>query len=240
QDAIAPDGSWFVVGDGQQLVAMDPSGAEILHRDGRGVFEISRDRQIAVLDDRKIFITSLDAPRWTEVVFDLPMPHRPATFAFRGRALAVWATNGKLYSWQDGRAWEQTALDSLTYQPVEAGAGLLVVPTDSGKMYFFDELSAGMLTLPTAMRHLRIAARPGKSRLVALSDGIVLVFDLETVVPRLLPHAGNFDIAWVTDDLILAYPASDSTWRWIDVSTGKTTDFKSEARGFPVMLAVSY
>jgi hypothetical protein len=182
----------------------------------------------------------VDAPKWTEVELDLPNTHRPIVMAFRGTALEIVATNSKLMTWNEGHVWEQLSIDGFTFRPMEAGIGLMLVPSSNGKLYYFDELSQGEIVLPSAMPRLKLATRPGHSRVVAISDGIVNVFDLEAIVPRALPHTGNFDIAWVSDDTILFYPASDQMWRWYDLSTGKTIEFKTEARGFPMMEAISF
>jgi hypothetical protein len=241
QVEIAVDGSWIALEDGKRAVALDASGNELVHRDGKiALIEISRFRQLAVMDDNKIVITKIDQPAWIEVPIDLPTPHRPMAMSFRGTSLSFYATNLRLYGYDNGHTWEQATLEGFTARPIEAGNGLLIVASTTGKLHFIDNLSAGDIHLPTAMPHLRLAARPGRSRLVAISDGIVMVFELEAVVPKEIDQTGRFDIAWVTDDTLLFYPASDPTWTWYDLKTNTSTDFRPELHGFPMVLAMSF
>jgi hypothetical protein len=230
---IAADGSWIAAGDRQGIAVLDPDGRELTRRPGRASWLIgSRSGQLGVLTADQIAVCTLaPQPVWTELDLKPYLPQRAVGIAFRGRELDAYITSGKILAWNGKRPWERLALPSFTGWMVEAGLDLLVVPGNDGMLHFFGDAIAGELHLPTPLRNLRIAARPGAARVVAVGDGMIIGFDLADGLPALVPGTSDTPVAFVDDDTLLIWRQFSPAWQWYDVRTGTATPLSYEFRG---------
>jgi hypothetical protein len=230
---IAGDGSWIAVGDKQGVAALDPDGRELTHRPGAAAWLVgSRFGQLGVLTADKIAICTLSPrPVWTELDLKPYLPQRAVGIAFRGRELDVYITSGKILAWDGKQPWERLALSSFTGWMVEGGRDLLVVSSDDGMLHFFNDAIAGELHLPTPLRSVRIATRPGAARLVAVGAGMITGFDLTDVLPALVPGTSLTSVTFVDDDTLLIWPQWKPAWQWYDVRTGTATPLSYEPHG---------
>jgi hypothetical protein len=230
---IAGDGSWIAVSDKQGVAVLDPDGRELTHHPGAAAWLVgSRFGQLGVLSPDKIAICTLSPrPVWTELDLEPYLPQRAVGIAFRGRELDVYITSGKILAWDGARPWERLALSSFTGWMVEVGRDLLVVSSDDGLLHFFNEAIAGELHLPTPLRGVRIATRPGAARLVAVGAGVITGFDLTDVLPALVPGASLTSVTFVDDDTLLIWPQWKTAWQWYDVRTGTATPLSYDPHG---------
>jgi hypothetical protein len=235
---IAGDGSWIAAGDKQGVAVLDPDGRELTRHPGRATSLIgSRSGQLGVLTADQIAVCTLSPqPVWTELDLKPYLPQRAVGIAFRGRELDAYITSGKILAWNGKRPWERLALPSFTVWMVEAGPDLLVIPGNDGMLHFFGDAIAGELHLPTPLRDLRIAARPGASRIVAVGAGMIVGFELADGLPAVVPVTSGTPVAFVDDDTLLIWPQYSPAWQWYDVRTGATTPLSYDAHGIPLVV----
>ena len=84
-------------------------------------------------------------------------------------------------------------------------------------------MTEGSIALPVAMSNLHLAGRPGKTRFVAASSGVVLVYDLAELLPTSIPKGGLFQGVFADDDTVLLWPDDGEHWRWHDLVTNTET-----------------
>jgi hypothetical protein len=186
-----------------------------------------------------VLVSVVDSPHpvWSEVVLDLPSMHRPLAFQFRERELEIMSSNSVVFGWDNGHAFERAHLESFTSRGVEAGNGLMLLATSDGRVSYFDEMSRGELVLPTTAPHIRVAARAGKSRVVLGGNGILLIYDLDAIVPRIIDSGANQPGAYIDENTLLFFPFGD--WIWYDIPSKKETRFPSGSHGLALVLQVS-
>ncbi|TMQ08497.1 MAG: serine/threonine protein kinase [Deltaproteobacteria bacterium] len=229
--AIAPDGAWIAASDRKTVAVLDPDGRERTSHPAAAVRLFgSRFGQIGVLTPDKVIVCTLaPQPAWTDVDLSAFPQARALDAVFRGRELDLLVAPGKVVAWNGTHAWELLAPRGFTAQLLAAGRDLLVVPSLDGKLHLVDNLLGGELHLPTPLHNLRLAARPGAPRIVALGTGMILGFDLG--MPEQLRPAQNMSATFVDDDTLLLWQLGGDTWQWYDVRTGASTPFRYDARG---------
>ncbi len=237
---IAGDGSWIAAGDKQAVAVLDPDGRELTRHPGPATWLIgSRSGQLGVLTADRIAICTLSPqPVWTELDLRPYLPQRAVGIAFRGSELDIYITSGKILAWNGKRSWERLALASFTGWMVEAGRDLLVVSGDDGMLHFFNDAIAGDLHLPTPLRSLRIAARAGAPRIIAVGQGMIAGFDLADGLPALVPGTSDTPVTFVDDDTLLIWRQWNPAWQWYDVQTGAATPLSYDARGISQVIDV--
>ncbi|HEX3761452.1 MAG TPA: hypothetical protein VHW23_22300, partial [Kofleriaceae bacterium] len=237
---IAADGSWIAAGDKQGVVVLDPDGRELTQRAGAASWLIrSRSGQLGMLTADKIAIATLaPKPAWTELDLRPYLPQRVVGIAFRGSELDAYITSGKILAWTGKQPWDRLALSSFSGGMVEAGRDLLVIASNDGLLHFFGDDVAGDLHLPTPLRNLRIAARAGAARVIAVGDGLITGFDLDAGLPAPVPGKPGSQLSFVDDDTLLIWPQWAPEWQWYDVRTGTATPFTQDPYGIPMVIDV--
>jgi hypothetical protein len=173
---------------------------------------------------------------WTEIDLAPYQPAVPIDLAFRGRQLVVALSSGKLLAWNGKRLWEWRTVSTDQRHMREAGSDLLVLGGNDGMLHFFNDELAGDLHLPTPLQGLRLAARPGASRVVAVGEGMIAGFDLADSLPALAPGTSDTPVDFVDDDTLLIWPQWSSAWQWYDVRTQAATPLSYSARGMPQVI----
>ncbi|HMG57028.1 MAG TPA: serine/threonine-protein kinase, partial [Kofleriaceae bacterium] len=233
--AIAPDGSWIEAADKTTIAVLDPTGRELATHPGPVVTLLASqfgDAGFASAD--KVALVALTPrPVWRE----LALPPYPIDFAFRGHRLHIYLASGKVIAWDGTRQWDRLALHGFTGHMLEVGRDLLVVPGIDGVLHIVDDLVTGELHLPTPLRNLRIAGRPGVSRIVAVGAGLILGFDLDSL-PVQLATPPSLTAAFVDDDTLLLWGPQGGPWQWYDVRTAAATAFPYAPRGIPQVAGV--
>ena len=233
---IAPDGSWLALVDKQGVIVLDPTGKELGARPGSiQRLAVSDHRRVAVLDDQKLWIATVDAPiRWTEIAAN-PTPNtRVIDLAFRGDELNFYVTTGEVLAYRSFVFTSRTGVRGFTYRLTEAGDHVMIVPSIDGKLYLTGDQLDLEVALPTPVANLRIAARVGQSRFAVVGAGLILLFDLDTVAPRRVPVGIGAQALFVDDDTLLSWRNLAEDWRWIDLRTGKQTPFRYRPDGVPI------
>lgn len=236
EQVIAPDGSWVALVDRQGIVVLDAKGNELGSRAGT-IHRIAASdrRRVAVLDDRKLWISTIGPDmQWTEIEASRSPVTRVVDLAFRGDELHFYVTNGDVLAYRSFVFTSFTALRGFTYRLTEAGDGVMIAASSDGKLYLSSDLVSRAVSLPIPVVNLRIAARPGQSRVAIVGLGVVLLFELDSVVPRRIPVEMGTQATFVDDDTLLSWRNVEEDWRWIDLRTGKQTPFTYRARGIPM------
>ncbi len=236
--AIAPDGSWFALADKQGVVILDAAGKELGVRAGPSQrIVVSRHRQIAVLNDRSVHVATLGGP-WTELALGRGPGERVVDLAYRGDELDMYVSSGDLLGY---RSWVYTAKSGIrqfTYRLTSAGDNVMIIPSGDGKLYLTGDQLDLAVPLPTAVPNIRLAGRPGVSRFAVVGTGVVLTFDLDSVVPRRIPMEIGTEALFADDDTILTWRNVAEDWRWIDLRTGTQTKIPFDLAGIPSVLDV--
>jgi hypothetical protein len=237
---IAPDGSWLALADKQGLVVLDADGKELGARAGETTrIAVSGQRQIAVLDDRRVQVATLGGPlAWTELTLGRGPAERVVDLAYRNDELDMYVTSGDLLGY---RRWVYTAKSGIrqfSFRLTPVGDGVMVIPSGDGKLYLTGDQLDLAVPLPTAVPNLRLAGRPGISRFAVVGTGVVLTFDLDSVVPRRLPMEPGTEALFVDDDTILTWRNLSEDWAWIDLRTGKHTTIPFDLHGLPNVIDV--
>jgi WD40 repeat protein len=238
--AIAPDGSWAAVSDKKQVVLFDASGRELARRTvGAQRLIVSRDRKLAVIEGTKLFECTLDPkPTWTEVPVNLPPRHYLVDAIYRGGELDIFATTMDLYAWNGKTVFTRMHLDKIGFGLVGAGADTVIISNGDSDLTYLDDATRGVLHLPSVLAHLRVAARPGSSRVVAVGDGVVLVYDLDAFLPQRVKIPTGAHAEVVDEDTLLVDTNMDDQWFWLDLPSGKPVYVKYDLTGLPFVADV--
>lgn len=255
---IASDGSWIALADQTTVAVLDATGSELASHPGPAVrlFGSRFDEIGYATQDNKVWICKLTPqpvrtepvrtePVWTEVELATPRtapgtmrPAFPIDFVFRGHELDIYMTSGKVLAWNGKRLWERLTLDGMTFRMLEADHDLLIVPGNDGQLHFANDLVTGVLHLPAPLVNLKVFARPGVPRVVALGRGLLAGFDLADSIPEQLHQPPGTNAAFVDDDTLLLWRMGDEQWQWYDVRTRTTTPFHYDPHGFPAVIDV--
>ena len=235
--AIAPDGSWLALVDKKSGVfILDGTGKELTRRDGPHYRAVaSASGAVAVLGkDGKLAECKLAGkPVWTEIPLPLTAPQQVIDLIYRGDELDMWATTGAVLAWNGQRVFQRMQLDRLTGRLYVAGGGTLIVPGLEGKLHFLNDEVRGVLNLPSVVPRQRLAVSPRSPRLMVVGDGLVVGFDLASVVPRTLPEPSGMQAVFVDDRTLLASRGVSPDWHWMDAETGALTSFSYDPAGIP-------
>jgi len=237
---IAADGSWIALADKTTVAVLDAAGRELTSHPGPAVRLFgSRFDEIGVATADKIWVCKL-APRpvWTPVDLTASRPAFPVDFVFRGHELDIYLTTGKVLAWNGERLWERLALDGMTFHMLEADRDLLVVPGNDGQLHFSNNLVTGALHLPIPLANLKVFARAGAPRIVALGTGVIAGFDLADSIPEQLQEPPGTNTTFVDDDTLLLWRLDGEPWRWYDVRTRAATPFPYDPHGLPAVIDV--
>jgi hypothetical protein len=237
---IAFDGRWIALGDKAGVEVVDANGRELTSRPGAAVNIVgSRFGSLAVHAVDGVALCTLGAqPVWTPLDFT-PFPGQPLTVAFRGRELdtVIAGTTIKVISWNGERTSELLGLPGLTAWMVEAGDEMLVVPGNDGQLHFVNGLARGALHLPVTLEHLKLFARPGVARVIAVGTGLLAGFDLQDSLPERLRLDGS-ETTFVDDTTLLSWRPEGGTWTWYDVRTRQATPFTYNPTGLAQIIDV--
>ena len=161
-------------------------------------------------------------PTWTVVPLDDPKTIVIAAH-YRGRQLELLTSIGTLI-FLDGKRIRQVQTRELDAQMIpDAGPDVAITPGRDGRLHFYNDVTEGSIALPVAMSDLHLAGRPGKTRFVAASSGVVLVYDLAELLPTSIPKGGLFQAVFADDDTVLLWPDDGEHWRWHDLVTNTET-----------------
>jgi hypothetical protein len=106
----------------------------------------------------------------------------------------------------------------------DAGLGVSITTGRDGNVHFYSETSEGTIMLPVGMTNAHLAGRPGHTRFVVASNGIVLVYDLADILPVAVPKRGLFEATFADDETLLLWPDSNDRYHWKDLATGALTE----------------
>jgi hypothetical protein len=237
--AIASDGRWIAVADKHTVAVLDATGRELTRHPGPAIrLFVSRFDQLGYATADKVVLCSLaPQPTWTEIDLKPYLPARAVDFVFRGRELNLYLSPGKVLVWNGTRLGERLALTGYSPRMREADRDLLVIPGVDGKLHVINDLITAELHLPTPLQNLRLVARAGAPRVVAVGTGRIVGFDLAGSFPEPLAPR-DVSATFVDDDTLLLWSQMGGTWRWYDVRTRAETTFSYDPVGLPQVVDV--
>ena len=238
--AVAADGSWIALADKAAVVVLDPAGRELASHPGEAIrlFGSRFDEIGYVTRDQVLVCKLLPQPVWTEVDLKASLPVRAIDFAFRGHELDIYMSSGKVLALSGTRLWERLTLDGLTFRLLEGDRDLLIAPGNDGKLHFANDLVTGALHLPVPLANLKVYARPGAPRIVALGTGLIVGFDLADSFPENLRQPVGTIATFVDDDTLMLWRSQGGAWQWYDVRTKAATPFDYDPQGLPRVIDV--
>jgi Protein kinase domain len=243
QIAIASDGSWIALADRAGVAVLDATGRELTSRPGAATRLFgSRFGDVGFLAADKVLVCKLTPrPVWTELDLKPWQPGRAVDVLYRGHELDIYVAPAKILAWNGSRLWERMRIDGLSFGLVEADRELLIAPGNDGQLHFENDLVTGALHLPIALTNLRVLARPGVPRVIALGRGMIVGFELADSLPERLPRArGGGDVQFVGDDALLLAGRFGGDWRWYDVVTRRSTPVAFEPAGLTSIVDVDH
>jgi hypothetical protein len=238
--AIAADGSWIAVTDQATVAVLDAAGHELTSHPGAAVrlFGSRFDEVGYVTRDQVVVCKLLPQPVWTELELKAQLPARPIDFVYRGHELDIYLSSARVVAWNGTRLWERLSLEGLSYRLLEADHDLLVAPGNDGKLHFANDLVTGALHLPMPLASMKVVARAGAPRIVALGKGLIVGFDLADSVPEDLHRPLGTSATFVDDDTLLFWRVEGGAWEWYDVRTRVATPFVYDPHGLPTVIGL--
>jgi len=238
---MSADGNLIVAGSKNGIVVFDGAGKELARKLGYyPVFRVSRSGTVATISDTKVFELKPTAqPTWTEIPLGLEGPSvRPLIIMYRGDELEVLTSKFELLAWTGKYVYRRKQLDNISPAIREIGLDSIVLATAAGKLDVVYSLGVASIPLPHVTKGLRIAGRPSFSRFVVAAEGVLLAYDIASLLPKWLPTPGNTDAIFVGDDKLLTMTSITlGVWQWRDVLTNKTVTIE-ELQGLASILAV--
>jgi len=234
--AVAPDGSWGLVGDDTTMVAVDATGKELVRVTGESPrARASRYRTFAVSMHGRFVECALDPkPVCTELEFPIKPVPIAIDFRYRGRSLLMFTGTGDLIGWSAGRGSVRQRVDQFMNRMSSVGDDMMVLPSFTGKLHIVGPTGSFELPLPVPTSYARVATREKQSRIVVSGQGQVLVTDLAAVVPRRFPETGGSEAVFADNESMLLWRMGHS-WSWADVATGALEPIADGIRGLPFL-----
>jgi len=233
---IAPDGTAMSFATRSATVICDPEGKVIATspRASRVVF--SPARFVATLVDNKVFELDLAAakPKLEEIVPPGDTRDPIVDFIYRSRELVVMTSRITFWGWEGKRPYPRGSLTSVNAGMKIADGGYIVMGSPDNKIHFLDRVSRGSVQMPANLIHPRVVTRASSSRVLVVSDGIILGVDLDALRPQILNVRADTMAEFVGDNTLLIGRAVERGWEWIDLDTSEITKIEIDAIG-PIM-----
>ena len=238
EEAMAPDGSWVALSDDKELVIVDASGRLLGQRTGNILrVAASGHRQVAFFDKDRVMLSTLDPKLDCHEVAVQSTPNQHVLdLAFRDDELDFFVAGGDLLGFRNYLYTVRTGVRQYTFRLAEAADHVMIVPSADGKLFLTGDSLSIAVALPAPVPFLRMATRPGQSRVVVTGTGMILVLDLDAITPRRIAAPLGTHAAFVDDDTLLSWGSLTDAWEWIDVLTGKRTPFSPDADTLPTVV----
>ena len=239
--AIAPDGAWIALADDAGVMIVDRAGHERAHRPAKvSRLVASSDGQLAYLGDRELVVAQVGAGPVSWRVLDT-QPFAPGIaidLQFRGHELDVFWAPTKILAWDGTRMWERVRIEGMQGGLAVGDRGLLIVPGLDGKLRISNDAVAAEIHLPAPIGPLRVVARPGAPRVLAIGRGALVVFELAGLPERLALPPGLTAAVFVDDNTLLLGRSAGDGWQWYDLARRAATPVAFEPRGLTSILDV--
>ncbi|HEY4183052.1 MAG TPA: serine/threonine-protein kinase [Kofleriaceae bacterium] len=220
---LAPDGSWLLARDKNVVAAIDRDGHELTTHDqlNGGISRITGRRSMTVTSKGVLALELEPTPTWTLIA-----PPEQGEMLFHGEwrvggVLDLITASGKTYMWTKpaGLYPRSRELGTPTREPREMGDDWFAVPTVDKVVVLAGDTQLS-LPYPMALQNPSLVVRRGSSRVVVVSDGVILQMNVAELVPQWIPL--NEDVALITADTLLQSPMSGGA-EWLDIPTNTTT-----------------
>ena len=224
--AIAPDGSWIVVGGSKQVVVYDGTGREIARRDlGHVIWASgSNNRKLVLMSAAELWELEIDRVAWTPISPELPTNSIVMHAIYRGDVLTVLTSLGDVREWH-GTTWvTRLQVGQMSSLLVPVGSDLLLLAAGDGHIYWISQTMTGALTLPSIVNTQRLSAGRESARLAVSGDNLIMVYDLTTLSPARLDAPRLSTFAFLDDDTVLFWTNGD-VWTLYRTQTGQRVTF---------------
>ncbi|HEY0253307.1 MAG TPA: serine/threonine-protein kinase [Kofleriaceae bacterium] len=234
--AVAPDWSWIAATDKAGLIVMRPDGTKILERKGeKTLLEGHTSTQLGIFDlaDRKrarvyeVDLTSKDLA-WREDPLPATEIGFPLTGYYRANLYHVIVA-GSVLHFSKGKLLYATPVVEFNSTLVEDVADELEINASrDGTLHVAGGPYDLHIHMPVALSEPHLAGHKGQTRFVAVGDGIVLIYDLAEMLPRLYEKNGEMSGLFMDDDTLLMWPDDVISFYSRDLKTGAVATFKHE------------
>jgi hypothetical protein len=221
---IAPDGGWIAceeqIDDKRLgLVVVDTTGRVLAQREGSvQAFGASAAGRLAVvLDDGVYEIASMTQP----VLTRMPTPSDDWRFIHQilyRKEKPYFIARTTMFGWSGKELVQFADFPKGAMVGLVMRDGVLAVSSNDGRVMLMQNGGSHALQATSrAQGIMRIAGVPGASRLVATTNEAVLVWNVDDVMPRVLPVIAS--AAFVTESLVVN-GAPLLEWESLDLATG--------------------
>ncbi len=222
--AIGDDGTWYALGDATALVVYDAaSDVEIARHLGAAlVVAAGPGRTLAMHDGQSLFVGDFSSQRvaatWTRVPIVLSDHQRFFMISYLGDALIVPTAWNTYYTYAHGdlRRYQEQSAATIAFTP---GGQFALFNQESNMVLALTSHGFERVILPIPASEPRTTSND--HRLVAISHGAVLVFDLDRVRSVLVPAPRLGYSLFVGPDTLASWTTGEPTLDWIDVATAK-------------------
>ena len=221
---ISPDGAWLALSDSNHAVVIDTASGQVAldHSGELVLFTASKGGFAAMLPSNAPFELVHDAGGWHDQPIAFPYG-RAFSMSYRADRLEVNVVDG-IVVFAHGKYYGRRNL-APTSGATLAANDISVVPTADGSLAFYNDTISGRLLLPAALYGMRLASRRDQTRLAVAGSGLVLIYDLKEVMPRLVPKDGMFEAAIVDRDTMLMWPNLDlKGFSWWNLATNRSSE----------------
>jgi hypothetical protein len=243
--SVAPDGSWLMLGSRNELRVVRASDLAVLARaNGQvswNVMAAGSRRGGAVIDARAAIVDVDAAGRATLTMLDPPpgkvRPDYAGQILFRGdQPVISRIATGKVETLGvDGKLRELFRGRGPLMMGAEGRGGVLAFGDLKGNLVLTVAGEPREIRAPSEGMLKRVAADPD-SRYVAIAvDDVILVWDLDRLLPTYQPIPDTQSLVFRDDDTMLITPLNEA-WRLIDLRSGEVTKLHHDDSIGPMVL----
>ncbi|MDB4953282.1 MAG: protein kinase [Myxococcales bacterium] len=232
----SPDGRWVALAGGEHLLLVDRTQPafppEVIYEGAARDLAWAADAShIVGLIDQEVVDLSMMPAR--TVVQRMMVGNRNAVTYNGGRIATAGPTGIAFPSRDESRVRKETGDFTLGLR--EARGGVVVTGGTQGIVKVLSDDGSRTLQSPVA-RLSHLEASPSAAWVIAATDNLLLVWDLEAVQPHHVTQAAPSGVGFVSGDhAIVAFEGAPA--QWIDLATGKASSLGSILPGISAVIA---
>ncbi|MFT3696151.1 MAG: serine/threonine-protein kinase [Kofleriaceae bacterium] len=231
--SIAPDFTWVAAYDNAGMVVLKPDGTQLVERKGKILLEGNTNSQIGIFDmsEKKIRVWELDLLKgatWHEDPLPQAEQEFPLTGYYREGIYHVVESAG-VHHYKNGKLTFTTPLTEFNSTMLhDIAENIEIDASRDGTLHLVGGPYDIHIRMPIPLTSPHLAGRKGQSRFVAVGTGIVLIYDLADMLPKLYEKSGETAAMFLDDDTLLMWPDNVTNFYTRDLKTEKVTEFKHD------------
>jgi hypothetical protein len=239
--AVAPDLT--------SMLVSGKLGVRVVRPDGRVALRIAGDGQLvavagtgrraaAIVDGRAHLIET--GPDHARVLAVEPVPRTRIDQAlhvtFAGDSPIIFHYNRRFDRMNAaGETWTLRQATGLALMGSEIRGGDAAFSGPDGDVLLFTRHSNLSIRAPVETQVKRVVGRANSRYVVATSENVILVWDLDRVTPHAVSTPSSQPVTWVDDDTLMLLPTT-APWRLLDVRSGKVTEIDTGEHAAAMLL----